>query len=89
MIRTTALAAGLAFLATTGCVSLWTYDKPGLDEAETRRDMDQCERSARAPRVPRPFVLTGAAITSVPYEDVDRGEFDACMRRKGYTRLVP
>ncbi|MET0852262.1 MAG: hypothetical protein ABW020_14085 [Candidatus Rokuibacteriota bacterium] len=41
MIRATALAAGLAFLATTGCVSLWTYDKPGIDDGGTRRDMDQ------------------------------------------------
>jgi hypothetical protein len=89
MTRATGLAPALVFLATTGCVSLWTYDRPGSDDAETRRDMDQCQGSARAPRVPRPVVLTGAAITSVPYENVDRGEFDTCMRRKGYTRIVP
>ena len=89
MIRRAALAIGLLFLATTGCVSLWTYEKAGTDDAETRRDMDLCQDSARAPRVPRPLVMTGAALTSAPYDDVDRIEFDACMRRKGYTRIVP
>src|SRR5262245_59651821 len=83
------LVPGLALLVAAGCVQLWTYEKPGADEAETRRDMDRCREAAKAPRVPRPLVLTGAAITSAPYDDVNRPEFDACMQRKGYTRLVP
>ena len=79
----------LALLAASGCVTLWTYEKPGADEVQTRRDVDECRESAKAPRVPRPFQLTGAAITSVPYENLDRVEFDACMKRKGYARIVP
>jgi len=88
-MRIPALVFGLVLLATTGCVTLWTYEQPGVDEAQTRRDVDLCQQVAKAPRVPRPFQMTGAAITSVPYEDLDRFEFDACMKRKGYTRLVP
>ena len=84
-----ALLAGIALPLVTGCVTLWTYEKPGADEVQTRRDMDECKEMAKAPRVPRPFQLTGAAITSVPYEDLDRFEFDACMKRKGYERIVP
>ena len=84
-----ALVSSLALLAASGCVTLWTYEKPGVDEVQTRRDMDQCKEAAKAPRVPRPFQLTGAAITSVPYENLDRVEFDACMKRKGYARMVP
>ena len=84
-----ALLAGIALPLVTGCVTLWTYEKPGADEVQTRRDMDECKEMAKAPRVPRPFQLTGAAITSVPYENVDRVEFDACMKRKGYARIVP
>lgn len=83
------LVSGLALVIATGCVTLWTYEKPGADEVQTRRDMDDCKEAAKAPRVPRPFQLTGAAITSVPYENVDRVEFDACMKRKGYARIVP
>lgn len=83
------LATGLILLGATGCVTLWTYEKPGVDDAETRRDMDSCRESAKAPRVPRPLVFTGAAMTSAPYDDVNRPEFDACMQRKGYTRVVP
>ena len=84
-----AFVPGLALLTAAGCVQLWTYEKPGADEAQTRRDLDQCREAAKAPRVPRPLVLTGAAITSAPYDDVNRPEFHACMERKGYTRLVP
>ena len=84
-----ALVSALALLSATGCVTLWTYEKPGADAAQIRRDMDQCREAAKAPRVPRPLQLTGAAITSAPYDNVNRPEFDACMRRKGYTRLVP
>jgi hypothetical protein len=83
------LVAGFALLAASGCVTLWTYEKPGADEVQTHRDMDECRESAKAPRVPRPFQLTGAAITSVPYENLDRVEFDACMKRRGYARIVP
>ena len=83
-----ALVSGV-LLVTTGCVTLWTYEKPGADEAQTRRDMDKCREATKAPRVPRPLVFTGAAMTSAPYDDVHRVEFDACMQRKGYTRLVP
>ena len=89
MRTSSALVFGLGLLTTSGCVTLWTYEKPGVDEVQTRRDVDLCQQTAKAPRVPRPFQLTGAAITSVPYEDLDRVEFDACMRRKGYTRVVP
>jgi hypothetical protein len=83
------LVSSLALLAASGCVTLWTYEKPGADEVQIRRDMDECKEAAKAPRVPRPFQLTGAAITSVPYENLDRVEFDACMKRKGYARIVP
>src|SRR5690349_22860127 len=62
------LATGLILLGATGCVTLWTYEKPGVDDAETRRDMDSCRESAKAPRVPRPLVFTGAAMTSAPYD---------------------
>lgn len=86
---TAALGLGFALLATTGCVTLWTWERPDTDEAQTRRDVDLCQQTAKAPRVPRPFQMTGAAITSVPYEDLDRVQFDACMKGKGYTRLVP
>ena len=84
-----AFISSLALLAASGCVTLWTYEKPGADEVLTRRDVDECRESAKAPRVPRPFQLTGAAITSVPYENLDRVEFDACMKRQGYARIVP
>jgi len=83
------LIAGLALVFATGCVTLWTYERPGIDEAQTRRDMDLCREAAKTPRVPRPLQFTGAAMTSAPYDDVDRPEFDACMQRKGYTRVVP
>ena len=81
--------SSLALLTASGCVTLWTYEKPGADEIQTHRDMNGCRESAKAPRVPRPFQITGAAITSVPYENLDRVEFDACMKRKGYARIVP
>ena len=77
------------FLAAAGCVTTWKYDKPGIDEAQTRRDMDSCMAASKVPRMPRNIELSGGAVTGFPYEGVDPLRVDACMTGRGYTRVDP
>jgi hypothetical protein len=88
-VRLALVAAALALLAAAGCVSTWKYQKLGVDEAQTQRDLDLCVEVAKVPRKPRPIELSGGAVTGFPYEGVDPQAVDACMTRKGYTRVDP
>jgi hypothetical protein len=83
MARLLAVIAGLALLG--GCARQWAYDRPGVTEAERRRDAEECERSNAVPRVSRPFVFTGGRLVSFPFEGVDRHGYDLCMQGRGYT----
>ena len=88
-IKLSLLAVALMFLAAAGCVTTWKYDKPGVDEAQTRRDRDSCMAASKVPRMPRDIELSGGAVTGFPYEGVDPLRVDACMTRRGYTRVDP
>jgi hypothetical protein len=87
--RGAAVSLLTAWVAAAGCVTTWKYDKPGVDETQTRRDFEACLDRSRVARVPRPIELTGGAVTSFPYEGVDPQRLDDCMTARGYTRIDP
>jgi hypothetical protein len=87
--RLALLAPALVLVAAAGCVTTWKYQKLGVDEAQTQRELDVCLQAAKVPRMPRPIELSGGAVTGFPYEGVDPQKVDACMTDKGYTRVNP
>jgi hypothetical protein len=78
------LVAGVEYATAT-----YRYEKPGIDEAQTQRDLDLCMKAAKVARVPRDIVLSGGGVTSYPYEDMDPDALERCMTGKGYTRINP
>jgi hypothetical protein len=61
-----------------GCASgsrLGVYDKPGVSEADVKRDRSACLRASASDS--DPFRLSGPTI--------DREAFARCMEGKGYT----
>lgn len=81
MMRKTVLASCLALLS--GCVAgvageRWVFEKPGVSEAELRRDRSECFAAA----VGVSDMERGGLVR------VDRAAYRACMEQRGYTLRV-
>jgi hypothetical protein len=78
MVKATVILVGslVVFGACASAPPRTVYDKPGVSDADRKRDEAQCTTASVG--TPRPDVSLGMIR-------VDREAFDACMKARGYT----
>lgn len=81
-MKAPAAAIWFATIAAAGCAPQPVWDKPGIDQAENRRDHSWCASYAQMEVNYLPDNLRFTAWS------VEREAFETCMRGKGY-RTVP
>jgi hypothetical protein len=82
-LRATTLVLGVSLLA--GCAASvgsgrWVFEKPGVTEAELKRDRGECFSLSIDPDVDR----TTTGIVDLGFIRLDRESYKACMEARGY-----
>lgn len=95
MWRTRGLPWFLVGLAVGGpaCVGVTRWERPGVTEAEQRRDEAECwaradvERAVPARRITRRAGELRETIELVPRREVDWAVYEECMHGRGYRKV--